>query len=74
LTKVFFGATVTYSQEDGSKNTIKIVGIDEANLSQGKISWISPVAKAMLKSAVGDTVQFSTPQGKNYLTILEIKY
>ncbi|MES2217414.1 MAG: transcription elongation factor GreB [Pseudomonadota bacterium] len=74
LTQVFFGATVTYVQEDGSKKTVKIVGIDEADLTQDKISWISPVAKALLKSAVGDTVQFSTPAGTEILKILTIKY
>lgn len=74
LTKVYFGATVTYIQKDGSKKTIQIVGIDEANLENGKISWISPVAKALLKSEEGDVVELHTPQGIDKLEILSIKY
>lgn len=74
LKKVFFGATVTYVQEDGNKKTVKLVGIDEADITQGKISWISPVAKALLKSEVGDSVQLHTPSGTETLKIMEIKY
>ena len=74
LTQVFFGATVTYQQSNGDKQTITIVGIDEADLAKGKISWISPIAKALLKSEVGDTVHVETPSGKTTLTILAIKY
>src|SRR6266404_4391822 len=61
LTKVFFGATVTYANEKGVKKTVKLVGIDEADLAQNKISWISPVAKALLKSEVDDVVELHTP-------------
>ena len=74
LTKVFFGATVTYVQVDGTERTIKIVGMDEANLENGKISWISPVAKALLKSEVGDVIKLHTPSGVEELEILAIKY
>lgn len=74
LTKVFFGATVKYRQDNDIEMTIKIVGIDEANLAEGKISWISPVAKALLKSEVGDTVLLHTPEGKMKVVILEISY
>ena len=74
LTKVFFGATVTYVQKDSIKKTVKLVGIDEADLAKGKISWISPVAKALLKGEVGDTVKLHTPLGDEMLKILEIKY
>ncbi len=74
FTKVFFGATVSYLQEDGSKITVKIVGIDEADVTKGKISWISPVAKALLKSEVGDTVTLRTSSGTVALKILTIKY
>jgi len=74
LTKVFFGATVTYAEEDGSKKTVKLVGIDEADLTKGKISWVSPVAKALLKSEVGDIVKLHTPLGSVTLEILAIKY
>lgn len=74
LTKVFFGATVTYAQKDGSRMTVKLVGVDEADLNKGKISWVSPVAKALLKSEVGDIVQLHTPLGTETLEILVIKY
>lgn len=74
LTKVFFGATITYVEEDGTKKTVKLVGIDEADLAQGKISWISPVAKALLKAEVGDIVKLRTPLGELKLKILVIKY
>ena len=74
LTKVFFGATITYMHEDGTHKTVKLVGIDEADLTQDKISWISPVAKALLKSQVGDTIQLNTPLGIMQLEILKIQY
>ncbi|MBA3662020.1 MAG: transcription elongation factor GreB [Gammaproteobacteria bacterium] len=74
LTKVFFGATVTYLQSDGLKKTVKLVGVDEADLSQGKISWISPVAKALLKAEVGDVVKLKTPEDIEKLEILAIHY
>lgn len=74
LTKVFFGATVKYIQDDGVEMTVKIVGIDEANLAEGKISWISPVAKALLKAEVKDRVWLYTPEGKIGVEILEIYY
>ncbi len=74
LTKVFFGATITYAKEDGTENTVKIVGIDEADLTKGTISWISPVAKTLLKSEVGDIVTLRTPAGTEKLTVLAIQY
>lgn len=74
LTKVFFGATVTYSQGRSKKTTVKIVGIDEANLNEGKISWISPLAKALLKSEVGDIVKIHTPEGDMSVEVLKIEY
>jgi transcription elongation factor GreB len=74
LKQIFFGATVTYQQEDGLEKTVKIVGIDEADLTQDKISWISPVAKSLIKAAVGDTVELQTPAGTEKLIILAIKY
>lgn len=74
LTQVYFGATVTYVKKDGTKATVKLVGIDEADLAKGKISWISPVAKALLKSQVGDVVEFHTPSGVEALEVVAIKY
>lgn len=73
LTKVFFGATVTY-KKNNTEMTVKLVGIDEADLLKGKVSWISPIAKALLKSEVGDIVKLKTPDGNEELEILEIKY
>lgn len=74
LTQIFFGATVTYSQNDGVNKTIKIVGIDEADFSKNKISWVSPFAKALLKARAGDKVEFRTPAGKESIKVLSVKY
>lgn len=74
LTRVFFGATVTYIQNDGIQKMIKLVGIDEADLEKGKVSWISPIAKALLKSQIGDVIEFHTPAGTDTLEVLDIKY
>lgn len=74
FTQIFFGATVTYLQENNIETTVKLVGIDEADLAKGKISWICPIAKALLKSKVGDTVELNTPEGIKILKILAIKY
>ncbi len=74
LTQVFFGATVTYARDDGSENTVTLVGIDEADLDVGKISWLSPVARALLKARIGDEVQVKTPAGGETLEIISIHY
>jgi len=75
LNKIFFGATVTYLQKsDESKKIVKIVGFDEADLAKNKISWISPLAKALLKAEVGDFVDLHTPAGIETLEILAIDY
>lgn len=73
LTKVFFGAIVTYKEKE-QVTTVQLVGIDEADLSKSKISWTSPVAKALLKSEIGDTVKLKTPSGTINLEIIDIKY
>lgn len=73
-TRVFFGATVTYSQDDGSEKTITIVGVDEADMDQGKVSWVSPIARALLKAEVGDTVAIRTPAGRRDIVVEEIQY
>ncbi len=72
--RIFFGATATYCREDGSRQTVTLVGVDEAELSQGKISWQSPVAKALLKAREGDEVRIRTPSGVETVKILSIKY
>ncbi|GGX08143.1 transcription elongation factor GreB [Pigmentiphaga litoralis] len=71
---VFFGATVTYSDKEGETHTVTIVGVDEAEPLQGKISWISPVARALTKAKIGDTVVLRTPAGIDELDILEVTY
>ncbi len=72
--KVFFGATVTYQTEDELQFTVKIVGLDEADIKQNKISYISPLAKALIKSNVGQTIEFCAPEGTKVLELIDIKY
>src|SRR5674476_1192798 len=72
--QVFFGATVTYADDRGAERTVTILGIDEANTALGQISWISPVARALLKSRVGDEVNLVTPQGLQVLEVLQVEY
>lgn len=72
--RIFFGASATYSREDGSEHTVTLVGIDEAELSQGKISWQSPMARALLKAEVGDDVKVRTPSGVETIEIKSIIY
>ena len=74
LEQVFFGAKVTYAREDGTEHTVMIVGVDEADLSTGKISWISPVAKALIKSKVGDAIELRTPAGIETIEVINIYY
>jgi transcription elongation factor GreB len=72
--QVFFGATVTYADPAGTQRTVTILGIDEADSSQHQVSWISPIARALLKSRVGDEVRLVTPQGAQLLEVLQITY
>ncbi len=72
--QVFFGATVTYAKASGGEETIRIVGIDETNLPQNYVSWISPIARALIKAREGDTVSLRTPGGDEELEILEVRY
>lgn len=72
--QVFFGATVTYVREDNSEETVTIVGVDEIDSAPGRISWVSPVARALLKGKVGDTVTLRGPTGGEKLEILKIDY
>lgn len=72
--KVVFGATVKIADEEGNERTYRIVGIDETDGKRGKISWISPMAKALLQHKVGDTVTVRTPKGEEDLEILEISF
>ncbi|NBO85915.1 MAG: transcription elongation factor GreB, partial [Burkholderiaceae bacterium] len=59
--QIFFGATVLYSDADGTETRVRIVGVDEVDLEKGDVSWISPIAKALIKAKVGDTVRIQTP-------------
>jgi transcription elongation factor GreB len=72
--QVFFGATVTISDSEGNENTYAIVGIDETDASRGRISWISPLARALLKAREGDTVRFQSPAGWREIDIVEVRY
>ena len=72
--QVFFGATVGYMNDLGAAHTVTILGVDEANTALGQISWVSPVARALLKSRVGDEVTLVTPQGVQLLEVLKVDY
>jgi transcription elongation factor GreB len=72
--QVFFGATVDYAGDDGEPHTVRIVGVDEVNLEVGHVSWISPIARALLKAKVGDTVTLHTPAGLQQIDILDVRY
>jgi len=72
--QIFFGATVTYAEGDGTERTVTILGIDEADALQGQISWISPVARTLLKSRVGDELKLVTPQGVVDIEVLAVEY
>jgi transcription elongation factor GreB len=74
LRQVFFGATVTYARADGSKHTVTLVGVDEAELAQGKISWRSPLAQALMKAKVDDSVALRAPSGVEDIAIVAIRY
>ena len=72
--QIFFGATIVYENLQGEEVTVTIVGVDEFDPLQGKISWISPVARALTKNRIGDTVILKTPSGVDELTILDVIY
>ena len=72
--QVFFGATVTYADARDEERTVRIVGVDEARQEHGEVSWISPVARALLKAKVGDTVKMRTPAGIEEIEVVRIEY
>jgi len=72
--QVFFGASVTYADRHGAERTVTIVGIDEADLGRGRVSWISPIARALLRAQEGDVVRLRTPAGTEAIEVLEISY
>jgi transcription elongation factor GreB len=72
--QIFFGASVLYSDDTGAETQIRIVGVDEVDLEKGDVSWISPIAKALIKAKEGDTVKIQTPRGLKTIEILEVHY
>ncbi len=74
LEQVFFGATVRYLRNGASEEHVTIVGVDEVDPAAGRVSWISPVARALLKAREGDVVQVRTPAGEDELEVVAIMY
>lgn len=74
IEQVFFGATVTYARSDDSEVTVKLVGVDEADMAKGKINWLSPVGKALMKSRVGDEANVRTEFGVETIEVVNIEY
>jgi len=72
--QVFFGATVTLRDEQGQDQSFQIVGVDETDFSRGRISWISPLARALLKAREGDSVRFQSPAGWREIEVVMIEY
>ena len=72
--QVFFGAVVTICDEQGTENTYQIVGVDETDLARGRISWVSPLARALLKSRAGDVVRFQSPAGWREVEVVAVDY
>ena len=72
--QVFFGATVSYADAAGLARSVRIVGIDEADSAQGEVSWVSPIARTLLKAREGDELTLITPQGLVVIEVLEVRY
>lgn len=72
--RVFFGATVTYADEDDAEQTVTILGVDESELSRGEVSLVSPVARALMGKRVGDAATLLTPKGPVEIEVLAIAY
>jgi transcription elongation factor GreB len=72
--RVFFGATVSVRDEAGRVSRVSIVGMDEVDPTRGRVSWVSPIAKALLKARAGETVTLRTPSGDEELEVLEVEY
>jgi len=72
--QVFFGALVTLCDEQGMESTYQIVGVDETDSARGRISWVSPLARALLKSRAGDVVRFQSPAGWRVVEVLAVEY
>jgi len=74
LDRVFFGATVCYRGADAAERTITIVGVDEADLERGQVSFVSPIARALHKAKEGDVVELNTPAGREAIEVIAIEY
>ena len=72
--QIFFSATVGLLRGDGRKQTVKIVGVDEIDTAKNKISWISPLARSLIKAREGDEVVLDTPEGREIIEILSVEY
>ena len=72
--QVFFGATVTYANDAGDERTVTIKGIDEVDSLQGEVSWVSPIARTLLKAREGDTLQLVTPGGVETIEVIAVSY
>ena len=72
--RIFFGATVRYENAAGDEKEVRIVGVDEVDLDRNYISWVSPLARALMKKAAGERVVLLAPGGKEQLEILEVRY
>jgi len=72
--QVFFGATVTLVDQEGHEQTLRIVGVDETHLGPNYISWVSPIARALIKSREGDSVTFESPSGIRTVEIIRVSY
>ena len=72
--QVFFGATVTYINGKGQERSVKIVGVDEVELDKGHVSWISPIAKALMRAEEGDVVKMRTPAAVEEIEIVKVRY
>jgi transcription elongation factor GreB len=72
--QIFFGATVTYLQDDGPERTVTIKGVDEAESARGEVSWVSPIARTLLKACAGDVLKLLTPSGVVVIEVLQVHY
>lgn len=72
--QIYFGATVTYATRSGEERTISIVGQDEVDTKRGRVSWISPIAKALLRRQPGDVLRLATPGGMEQIEVIDVRY
>src|SRR5687767_3595549 len=72
--QIYFGATVTYATHSGAEHTVSIVGMDEVDTKRGRVSWISPIAKALLRRQPGDVLRVTTPGGVEEIEVIEVRY